>query len=89
MKKPKSPKPVPQLSAESSPEQKHARELLIQIKKILKMNTGDDLAAIRIITRLVTERKIQGTYETIGDSLINRFVDKRFPYVGDGGKMIN
>ncbi len=50
------------------------------------MNTGDDLAAIRIITRLITERKIQGTYETIGDSLINRFVDKRFPYVGDGGK---
>lgn len=84
MKKPEELTRIRPLPESATQEQKQARLLLIEIKESLQMNTSNDASAIRIISKLVSDRKIQSTYESIGDSLINRYVDKRFPYTGDG-----
>lgn len=62
------------------------KELVARLEKLLNptKDKGFSERISREVRRLFESKKIQGIYESMGDKILNEYVDKKYPYTGNG-----
>lgn len=82
------PKNPGQKNARIESNNEELRIFIIRLNKLL--NQGKSKAFFDRISReakrLLDSKKIQGQYESMGDKILNDYVDRKYPYKGDGSR---
>ncbi len=58
-------------------------EIISGIEKSMNIQFPERAMVKRFLKRLIAEKKIQGIYDLIGDTKINKYVDRNYPYTGN------